>query len=251
MPNRIGPGGHSIALYLPAGFATAPDFMVGFRDAMLRKIRDTGRAARAELLFPYGDWSRSPLSQLWEIRRDLGFRLPAAEAGERETPLGARRVIAALASAGESEEVWLIGHSAGGMAALQAAAILERAGGAAPARIVLIGSPKLPVPSALRARTLALYAAARTGWRAGRRCADPVHWFGSWRGRSMRRSGRLPLRRKVPETPGRLVGIPIRGGHADYFRAAEPFVDPEGISNLDLTMAAIWSWIEQERNPIP
>jgi hypothetical protein len=48
-----------------------------------------------------------------------------------------------------------------------------------------------------------------------------------------------------------VAGVPIVGGHADYFRGHPPYVQPEtGAANLDLTLGAFWNWLI-ERSSLP
>src|SRR5690606_1696010 len=124
--------------------------------------------------------------------------------------------------AGHSGELALIGHSGGGVAAVHAAHALHRAGASIRA-VAMIGSPKAPIPRLLRPCTVFLHSKSPiTG-----RHTDPVARLGAFRG--------LPAAAKQ--------GLPLIGGHRDYFRSREPFVSPSGLSNLDITTAAVLEWL--------
>lgn len=277
-------------LYLIAGFRTAPLFMEEFRLHLHGRLEKAGAAAvRSKLLFPYGDWSRRPVSQLLEIRRDMRLGVDRLERS-----IGGRQVLEAIlrdgdeigntggrsigaehaghsGDAGRAGDAWrdggagqadaadraealigapgsrlpiLIGHSAGGVAAVHAASLLlERAGGK-PCPVVMIGSPKCRIPEALRGAVLYVHAAGsreRKGSRFG--SPDPVTRlgsFGGW-GPSGRRGWRVWQRDK--HAPEEIAAVPVAGGHADYFRSQAPFLDAEGRSNLDRISEAVWRWL--------
>lgn len=199
----------NVKLFTLAGIYTAPNFLDEFRETVADSLRGSGFDVHSRSVFPYGDWSRSKVRQAAEIACDLF--VPA---------IGGRRALQELDA---GQPAVLIGHSGGGVAAVRAAAELMRAGDEVGA-VVMIGSPRIPIPRALRDRTLFLYACSRAG-----DAVDRVTRLGGWRGRP----------------PERIAGLPLIGGHPDYFRARPPFVNAEGRSNLDVTTEALLPWLIQ------
>jgi len=194
--------------FVLAGVFTAPTFLDEFRTGVVRLLETEGWDAQADAVFPYGDWGRSRLRQAAEIALDCC----------RPT-LGGRRALACFAERRTDgrEPIALIGHSGGAVAAVHAAERL-RADGANVAAVVMIGSPKTPIPSGLREATLFLYAGT-----------DPVARLGFWRGKP----------------PGRALALATVGGHTDYFRSKPPFVNADGRSNLAVTLAATAGWLKE------
>lgn len=230
-----------LSLYLLSGVYTAPTFMEPLRRELhascAARLGDGG-AVRSYLLLPYGDWSRSLLRQLNEVRADLFpfSRKPRRSIGGRVAADGVR----ATRPAGD---LLLVGHSGGGIAAVHAAELLMREDGIAAERlrIVQIGSPKCRVPPALRERTLYIAAVRPDG--SGSAWADPVTRLGGWGGWTVSPFG-LPLRRRRLHAPAHVAKVPIVGWHPDYFRDAAPYVDGAGNHNLAKITHAILCWID-------
>ncbi|WP_080838058.1 hypothetical protein [Cohnella massiliensis] len=230
-----------VRLYLLAGLRTAPLFMEGFRVALHGRLEASGRSVRSRLLFPYGDWSRAVVPQLWEIRRDIG-----AGARRPERSIGGRRVLDLLLGEGREQgtRTLLVGHSAGGLAGLQAAQRLQALEGGEPSPVVMIGSPRCRIPEAMLPYVLYMYAAGAEAPSGGSfRPADRVSRLGSFGGWTAR-PRRLPSWTADKFAPAHSRALPIVGGHADYFRERPPFVGPSGRSNLELTLETAWSWLE-------
>ncbi len=211
-----------MSLVFAAGFATSPDFMKEAAERFEGLFRDAGFRVGASHLFPYGDWSVSRLRQLNEIRKDLtdgGFLRPRSVGGVRLA-----EEISKIAENEQSGQAVLLGHSAGGVACIQAARRLFESGSRLRIRIVMIGSPKCPIPARAvnPADVLYLYGTNRLGRRA-----DPITLLGRW--------GKTP--------PGIVEGVEIVGGHADYFRSRPPFTDEQGRSNLDRISGRVWDWL--------
>ncbi|CAG7637510.1 hypothetical protein PAESOLCIP111_03850 [Paenibacillus solanacearum] len=231
MRNRTDLADNKINLYFLAGVATAPTFMEDFGRELADRLRESGRdVAHAELLFPYGDWSRKLLHQLLEMRNDLYPLRPAKLA-----PIGGRLAAEKVAASYAGGLALLIGHSGGGVAAVQAAELLSRAGTVEEPllRVVQIGSPKCPVPAALRERTLYI-----------RSKRDPASLLGSWGGIERGTFGQ-PWWNARKHAPSGQDWLPIIGKHADYFRRKPPYVSMEGVSNLELTVSRIWRWLHE------
>ncbi|MFD0680525.1 MULTISPECIES: hypothetical protein [unclassified Paenibacillus] len=245
-----------ITLYLLAGVATAPLFMEGLRQTMEARLLQDGWLVQSELLFPYGDWSRKLSSQLREMSHDL-WRA-------RTRPLrsiGGQRVAAAIKARGEDSLPLLIGHSGGGVAAVHAVQILADAGGAVggrangrfgagprrpfPHRIVQIGSPKCPIPEWMRESVL--YAGALN---AKGKSSDLITRLGSWSGWQRNERGLTTWSWKQ-FAPTAIVHIPVIGGHPDYFRESSPYLNIDGVPNMETTVQAIWDWFQSSCRPRP
>jgi hypothetical protein len=213
-------------LYALAGVGTAPGFMREFHGELARRLAAaTGLPVDGDLLYPYGEWSRSVRRQIWEVWRDI--RLPA---GAWEGSLGVAAIRRELAPAARgSGPVVLVGHSGGGTAAVHAAAMLLAAAPERPVAVVQIGSPRSPVPPLLREATVYCFACGPGG-----RGRDPVCRLGSWRA-ARGGGGRLVLGRLL--LPGQLISLPIAGRHPDYFRGH--LRTAGGETNLELVEATV------------
>lgn len=231
-----------IDLFISAGVATASDFMEGFRRALQLKLEAAGKEARSELLFPYGDWSRPVTAQLREIAHDL-----RPGAGYHRMSIGGTRLLAAVEKHMPERQslprrTILIGHSAGGIASVQAAQLLLHAG-EEPCPIIMIGSPKCRIPVKLRDALLYIRAAGAAGnRRAAPKLGDPVTRIGTFGGWNAVKY-RIPVWERDKHAPHMSLDLPIIGGHADYFREKNPYIHADGRSNLDMTLDAIWTWL--------
>jgi hypothetical protein len=201
-----------------AGIWTAPRFMETLCEEVTRKFAEEGWSAQGTLIYPYGDCYLSRMRQLREIALDL---FPRSLLFNKI--LGGRRVADEIKPIYRGERLVLIGHSGGGVAAVHAAQFLMDEEGLAAPHVVQIGSPKCPIPSALRDRVTYVTAVNERG-----RWKDPVTCMGSW-GMRLRRSTLVPAVREVP----------ILGGHADYFRNEHPYIQGN-TSNLQITINSFW-----------
>lgn len=239
----------AIELILPAGVASAPLFMEPLRLSLHRALSSEGTGVHSTLLYPYGDWERSLLLQLRELARDIRLR------GERlGRSIGGNRLLAAI---DDKRSVFgydvahtrtvLVGHSAGGVAALHAASLLcARDGGKTPL-VVMIGSPRCRIPEEQRDSVLYVYAAngpvAETRGTSVR-LSDPITRFGSFGGWQAGR-WRMPRWNVDKHAPIHSSGLSIIGGHADYFRDQAPFVNELGLSNLMLSSDVVLRWLRE------
>ncbi|WFA20167.1 hypothetical protein ERY13_24475 [Paenibacillus mucilaginosus] len=233
---QVGGLPREIAVYCLSGILTYPNFMQELGESLAQRLRVPGMRAAAQQLYPYGDRSRGGLRQLHETRGDL--LLPA---GRPERSLGGSRAAEELLGAGDAPARCLLaGHSAGGIAAVQAASILMRRTGRPPAslRVVMIGSPKCPVPPELQDYTLYIRAVNQGG-----RAPDPVTRLGSWGGWSRGRGG-LPYWQAEKYAPSVRMSLALAGGHPDYFRSSSAYRDEAGMSNLDKVLNAIVGWLD-------
>lgn len=219
------------ALFAVAGIKTAPDFMQELIEQLRRKLTEERRLPVdfAGLLFPYGDWNVRSTWQIRRIRRDLMLPMAAYERS-----YGAIEILKSVSDAlngNPVDRLILIGHSAGGVASVQAAAAFMRGGALARVvQVIQVGSPKIRVPALLRERVCYLYAGRRDGKNRDRICS-----IGSWGGWERGR-GSLPRWNRRMHAPGHIEAVPIIGGHRDYFRDREPFRNREGFSNLELML---------------
>jgi len=248
--NTSGHGVNKVEMYFLAGLATAPLFMDNLRLALERRLGQDGlfrlstassTELRSELLYPYGDWSRSVLAQLWEIRADMSLR-----DGRIGRSIGGGRALAAIRSArektgGSGGTTLLIGHSGGGIAAVHAAERLMEEGGSPSCFAVKIGSPRCRIPERLKSRVLTIHAEGRRRGESVGRSPDLVSRLGFYGGWT--RSRGLPVWRSGKHAPATSLGVPIVGKHADYFRDRAPYVNAEGRSNLDLIVESILAWL--------
>ncbi|OXM85613.1 hypothetical protein [Paenibacillus rigui] len=233
----------TIALFTLAGIATAPGFLDTIRDELSFLLRARGYTVEADSLYPYGDWSRRLVPQLYEIFRDL------IDVHERFlNSIGVRATRERIFhAAAQSDHVLLVGHSGGGLTAVQLAGQMIKAG-FAPPLVIQIGSPRCPIRRELQDRVLFLSA---EGLETKRK--DPVARLGHWRG-WRRGPWKFPQWKRNANAPGTQVVIPLIGGHPDYFRSYAPYVDEEGDSNLHRTLQPLDSWLtdklpEQQETP--
>ncbi|WP_068603450.1 alpha/beta hydrolase family protein [Paenibacillus swuensis] len=244
MPEKV-----EVHLFIMAGLATSPDFFDGFQGELSTRFRSKGVSARIDIVYPYGNWSRRLIPQLREIRRDVfPWRNRTSRYEDRLGGLNAAEAVKASYAGGA---LYLVGHSAGGTAAVHAGLRLLHEGFPL-GRLVQIGSPKSPLPDQLRAISAYFYATNATG-----RPTDRVTRLGSWGGLDRSRSrlgkirneaqGMLPRWNSMLYAPERVTGICLRGGHADYFRTSQAYRNAEGVANLTLTTDAVWSWLDRDR----
>lgn len=231
-----------VRLYLLAGVGTAPTFMQVLQDELRRRLQDTGFRAEGGLLFPYDDWGRRMIPQIREVWHDI--RLPLHRLGRS---IGGRAAVDRILRDMEEDEgastvpIILVGHSGGGTAGLHAAHLLrQRLPQASVRAIVMIGSPRSPVPPELAADTAYCYAARMDGRRK-----DPVCLAGSWRAWPAKEEAGGTHRswRKSAFSPGSQYPLPLLGGHPDYFRTH--LKDTAGRTNLEITLDAVWGFIEE------
>jgi hypothetical protein len=225
---------NGVDLYFIAGLATAPHFMEKFRVAIHSSLEQWWQPVHSELLFPYGDWSRRPFAQLWEIQSDMRLGLR-----QLDKSIGGNRALAAMeirragSDLGRKTTIF-IGHSGGGVAAVHAAQLLSERQGGSDCLIVMIGSPRCRIPEGFRQSVLSISA-------AGKDFVPRLGSFGGWKAGKLR----IPSWHSDKHAPGEVRTVPIIGGHADYFRDSAPYVNQMGNSNLDITLEAIESWLIQ------
>ncbi|SDC89238.1 hypothetical protein SAMN02799630_01635 [Paenibacillus sp. UNCCL117] len=246
--------GRKAVIVLLPGLATAPGFMDAIGAEMAERLCGQGWQTETAAAFPYGDWSRYLLAQLGEIAYDI-----ALPPGQYERSIGAKRIRERLREAvqvsGEAGvtdkddsagpvDVLLLCHSGGGAAGLHAARwlrqsrIQSRGQGLVRVRCVLIGSPRCRVLPDEREDVLVIGAAGHPGLRWG----DPVTLLGRWGGWERTSLTRLRWNRSK-HAPAVRITLPLVGGHPDYFRSYAPYMDEQGITNLQKTADSIERWL--------
>lgn len=220
-----------VNVYLLAGVKTASSCFTVCKRMLENELRENGLQAAVHVLFPYGDYNRNLMKQVLEVRSDL-------TAGKNSGRIGGRQAAREIKQThGGSEKLLLIGHSGGGAAAYQAARLLEEEG-ANDFRVVQIGSPKTPIEPRLQEKVSYFHSVDPTG-----KISDPISLIGTWGG-WIRNAGKVPVWNRFKYAPGYMEGIPTIGGHADYFRHTEPFLDTEARCNLDKTMERVQGWLK-------
>ncbi len=239
-----------VELYLPAGVASSPLFLERLRQVIGRGLEETGAIVHSSLAFPYGDRERSVIGQLREVGRDLRLRgrwLDGALGGNRLLEwIDERRRVLQGDSAAPARTI-IVGHSAGGVAAVHAARLLYARDGGEPPLVVMIGSPRCRIPEELREHVLYVYA-ARSDSQGARwmtvKPTDPITRLGSFGGWHIGR-WRLPRWQMDKHAPVHASGLRIVGGHADYFREQPPYLNAMGLSNMAVTAEVVLNWINQ------
>ncbi|ALS26497.1 alpha/beta hydrolase [Paenibacillus sp. 32O-W] len=218
-------------IYLLAGVKTQVASFAECCRKLDALFREEGREPRIFVLMPYGDYTRRLLRQLSEVSTDVPYRSVLGR-------VGGRTAADFIRSTYRFGPLLLIGHSGGGAAAYQAARMLPDVSRRGDVRIVQIGSPKVPIDPSFRDRVGYFYAIDPDG-----RTADRISRLGSWGGW---RRGRYALPRwdRMKFAPGLVEGLPVMGGHADYFRHEPDFTDADSICNLDKTIRIIRSWLK-------
>lgn len=220
-------------VFLLAGVKTTTCAFNVCKEKLETQLRSEGVEPIVQVLFPYGDNTRNVVRQVLEVRSDLSNRMKAGR-------VGGRKVWEQLKESVKDEEgrFLLIGHSGGGAAAYQAARLLEENGLIGDFRVVQVGSPRMPIHPRLQDKVSYFHSVDSTG-----RMNDPITKIGTWGGWT--RKGRsVPRWSRYKYAPGYVEGIPVVGGHADYFRHAEPYVDKELVCNLDKTISRVGAWLK-------
>jgi hypothetical protein len=231
-------------IYVMAGMATSPQFMERFRVTLQGRLEQSEHVDHSEALFPYGDNSRRLISQLWEIRHDMRLRFRRIT-----NSIGGNRILTSIkqqVTVKGDHKMLFIGHSGGGVAAVQAAQLLlEQNRELQPFPVVMIGSPRCRIPDVMQNSVLSLHAAGRSPKEINAGISPDVvtrlGTFGGWTA-GLRR---FPSWQVDKYAPANILSVPIIGGHADYFRDSEPYVNPMGTSNLDITLEAIDRWLSR------
>jgi len=220
--HRTCPERADISVYFAAGINVCRKADM-FRDAMAETERRCLAAGpvriRTNAFYPYGCIDDVPERKLGRFVARQAFAVFAdmcrrAAAGCGGTAL--YRDVRADYDVAGGGNLFLVGHSGGGIAAYKAAQLLIRDGYPV-GGVFMVGSPKVPVRKNYRDLVFAV--------EIGRRWADPITRCGFHGFRPPRLRARLPL----------------VGGHPDYFCSQSK--DEAGVSNLNKVLDAIWQWI--------
>ncbi|QAY66905.1 lipase family protein [Paenibacillus protaetiae] len=222
-----------IRIYLLAGVATSPTIFTECMAKLEQLFRSDGIEPVIEMLLPYGDASRKLVRQVFEVGSDLPRKLGFGR-------IGGKQAFRDINKTYSGEPLLLIGHSGGGAAAYQAAKMLH-AEGADDFRVVQVGSPRMPIDPDFKQRVSYFHSVDKQG-----RSNDPITKIGSWGGFAASPKLAVPYWNRMKYAPGYVEGIPTIGGHADYFRHTEPFIDQQAVCNLDKTIGRMHSWLQQE-----
>jgi hypothetical protein len=224
-----------VRLHTLAGFATSPNFLSEFQSRLADRIQlETGLTVAPRMLYPYGDWTRNKVSQAWLIRRDLRL-----SPDRYMRSIGGQYVLKALQHEDNGAVkpcVILIGHSGGGVAALHGAKLYFDSSPESRSIVIQMGAPKCPVPLSLR-ECVAYYYITRPK----ENYRDPITKLGTWGGWGRRHRG-WPSWNSFCYSPGHIEGLPLAGGHPDYYRS---YLALEGgKSNLEVSIDAVWSYLK-------
>jgi len=216
-------------IYLLAGVATRPGFFRDCEGQLAEICTKLGwNNAGIRILYPYGDYSRSLVRQIREVRRDLLHR--------KKRYIGGAAAAGMVRADSAGRQIVLIGHSGGGVAAYHAGRLLLEEGVVPDCRVVQIGSPRVRIAEEMKDKVSYFYAVNGEGKRI-----DHVTKLGSWGG--FRKSGSgIPIWDSRRYAPGHVDAITVVGGHADYFRGCAPFVQDD-VTNLQRTIDRVWDWL--------
>ncbi len=227
-------GGYEI--YLLAGVATRPGFFADCEGQLTELCSMQGwKGSNIHVLYPYGDYRRSLVRQILDVRRDL-FR-------SRKRYIGGAAAADEVRTAASGRQVVLIGHSGGGVAAYHAGRMLLEEGVVPDCRIVQIGAPRVRIADEHKDKVCYFYAVNGEGKKI-----DQVTRLGSWGGFRRSAAG-VPVWDANRYAPGHIDAIPVVGGHADYFRGCAPFVH-EDVTNLQRTISSVWQWLSGSQSGV-
>ena len=225
-------------IYLLAGVQTKDSAFITLTRRINQLLEQKGKEASITLLYPYGDYNRKLWKQVLDICIDFNFISKGAGIGGRRVK---STLTQALPQCGESScKYLLIGHSGGGVAAYRLARYLhyKQHISLEHIRVVPIGSPKIRVASQFQSLIAYIQAVDEQG-----KLKDPITRIGHWGGLHLKRKENTKRWHANKYAPLAVHGIPLIGGHADYFRINAPFIDLELKSNLDYTFKVIESWL--------
>lgn len=214
-------------IYMLAGIGSRRTIFSSCMKELERRYAEHGRSPCIRDLFPYGDCTRNFYYQLLLVRKDL-FDLPCM------AHVGANAIISQVKANSAGRPVLFIGHSGGGIAAYQAAVMLERQGVIREWRVVQIGAPRIRIRREHADRVHYVVCVDDAG-----SCADYITLLGSWGGIRRNRLG-IPYWDRAKYAPDHILPVRTLGGHQHYFRTEAPFVHRERGSNLRVITDLIW-----------
>lgn len=227
---------NNLHIYLLAGVQTKDSAFITLNNKLNQLLEAKGMTATIEMLYPYGDYRRKLWKQLFDICID--FNVVGNGAG-----IGGKRLSNKLVEAVQrgGDKFLFIGHSGGGVAAYQLARYLHynHQISLQQLRVIQIGSPKMRVSPLFKRSIAYIHATDEQG-----KIKDPIAKIGYWGGLQTeeRKSVRWNQQKYAPSI---VQAVPLIGGHADYFRVNEPFIDEQKQSNLDYTFNVIENWLNE------
>jgi len=222
----------TIHIYLLAGVATAESIFHMCEQKLEKICHEQGLEPVIKSVFPYGNNSRSVVRQVFEVRSDLSNRMKAGR-------IGGQLAYKTIKESYRGGRLLLIGHSGGGAAAYQAVKLLHEEGTKEDDfRVVQVGSPRTPIQRNYQKHVGYFHAIDGAG-----RMIDPISRIGSWGGWRLSKYA-VPSWDSFKYAPGYIEGLPTIGGHADYFRHSDPYLDEAKVCNLDKTINGVVGWLK-------
>lgn len=223
------------SIYIVAGVATSPNFFNDFCSGLEQLYASAGIRVKIKIIFPYGDWRNPLISQVNKVRLDL--KHPVEKYEQSRGGQQAHRLILDAYSDGK---IIIIGHSAGGVSGYYAGRMLKEKDGLPLQQVVQIGSPKVKIVPAYQNQVAYLRAYKRLN-------SDIITRIGSWGGFEVNLKNTNPVWNRFKYAPAQRSKINLIGGHADYFRKSEPFIDKYGISNLMKILRVTWECMKEDK----
>jgi hypothetical protein len=214
-----------LSVYFAAGISVRRQGDM-FRDAMNeleRRCRTAGiRRFRTHAFYPYGYIDDVPAerrrrfiaSQVASVFRDMWSKAASSLGGQ-----ALYREVRDDYDKKGSGDIVLVGHSGGGIASYKAAQLLVDEGYPV-SRVVMVGSPELPVRRSMRKLVCTIEHGGRWGdWicRCGFHCFSPARYRAK---------------------------LPLAGWHPHYFCGQS--IGAGQVANLEMVMDTIWNWIQPE-----
>lgn len=221
-------------IYLLAGVKTSATIFTECMKRLEQQMNHRELDAQIEIVMPYGAMERSLMSQLFEVSSDLSNRKYMIRKIGGTSAF--RHIDNSLPTDGT--KMLLIGHSGGGAAAYQAAKLLETDQRIIDYRVVMIGSPRIPILPNMQQKVSYFHAVDRAG-----QSIDPICKIGSWGGWSRSRYY-TPRWHRHKYSPGHVEGVVTVGGHKDYFRHEHPYIDDNKQCNLEIMMNRVQEWLK-------
>ncbi|MEB3104090.1 RHS repeat-associated core domain-containing protein, partial [Ferviditalea candida] len=226
--NYVDPSGFkTISVYFLAGVGTwqSGDMFKAAKEDIIKRYQDMGYdKIHVADVYPYGTMEECGCDQ--DATKQMAYTILQALVvnNDMDTPykytVGGNNAFESIKEDYDyfgGGDIVLIGHSGGGIAAYDAAQLLNDAGYNV-SFIVQVGSPKEPI---------------KKKWRDKVGYIEKKGFFGD---------GITAWGMTYFQRPGYIASVDIVGGHPYYF---DPNMkDDNGVSNLSKTMDQIWDWIK-------
>ncbi|MFD2114853.1 hypothetical protein ACFSTH_16075 [Paenibacillus yanchengensis] len=221
-------------IYLLAGVKSSATLFTECIKRLEQQMNEQQLDSQIDVVMPYGEMERSLVSQLFEVSSDLSNRKYMLRKVGGKSAF--QHINDSLPTDGA--KMLLIGHSGGGAAAYQAAKLLETDERVLDYRVVMIGSPRIPIVPEMQNKVSYFHAIDNNG-----QSIDPICRLGSWGGWCRSRYY-TPHWKSNKYSPGHIEGIVTVGGHKDYFRHEHPYVDDNKQCNLEKMMNRVQEWLK-------